>query len=300
MYALVMNPFFWGHNAQYFRGKKQNYGDWRLEPGHVIPEGVEISYNVHPPVWEGELADAIKAEIRRRKLHFGRYSPRAPFRFSGLFVCDECGYAFSKLSGRNGKSGIRCQTKYYARGPNSSVRPECSQTIPLKTEDAQAYLDKALKRMIARKDPFLLMNSSRASTIEKQRAQAEAKLQKAQHKATTLVRQRLEAAHSLEHLQDVFTQQLNELNTEIGQLKSQLRALETQQVNGSVLQSAQSAYSQIAAFSDNGDLTRFWEQPDLLVHQLLTDVLGNRRLAVLDGQVRRTVDASTFNRRRSK
>jgi hypothetical protein len=102
MYRLIMKPLFWGHTARNHNSATSKngfkYGAWIYDESEPIPEGAMMFRNTHPPVWEGELADLIKAELKRRSETVrGHSDPEYTHRFSGLVVCAECG-SFWRLS----------------------------------------------------------------------------------------------------------------------------------------------------------------------------------------------------------
>ena len=291
IYQIVMNPAAWGHNVQFFRGEGQDYGLWRVESGHEVPERTKIEYDRFAPVWAGEQGEAIKSRLRERKLARGRFRPSDPFRYTGLFVCDECGYLLGKVTSHGRGIGLRCQTRYY----QGATRPECTQTANLPLEKADAFIDLMLRRMLAKDDPYLFLKGDRQATMEKQRQQLEAKLFKAQQTTANLVLQR---AGMGPNVQEIMTQQLNALETEIGQYKLQLTRLTSQQIPSGALLAADNAFHQIRDICRDGGTVRFREQPDLFIHQVLSDLMINRRVSVRDGKVKHIVDAPSFGKQR--
>lgn len=60
-----------------------------------MPEGATIFRHTHPAVWDGELADRIRAEIMRRSDTMrGKSVPRRTHRFSGLGGVERVGVSW--------------------------------------------------------------------------------------------------------------------------------------------------------------------------------------------------------------
>lgn len=290
VYGLIRNPVFWGNIAIGHRPRAAGepwarFGDWIVEPGHPIPDGVTIYYGVCDPVLTGALAEAVKAEVRRRSIAVvGGVSPYKTHPFTALFVCGECNYYLSTYGTLN-KVGrqpgyLKCMSHWH----QSATRIDCSQRKALKAVDAQAYLDARLREMLAAADPDAFLGAvtsppgaDSAALLADEIAAAEARIRR-------LIQKQAAADDSLH---DPYE---DELRAEAGALKrrrARLAELEREQ-SSTVRQRAdrRAAYDEIVGLS----LEVFWAQPGRFINQILHRLMGDVRLAVIDGEIKELVD----------
>jgi hypothetical protein len=88
-HRLLHTPSFWGHGGR--RQRKQ--GRWAWDENEPLPSGVTLKRNSHEPVYTGELAERVKAELRRRTEIRGKASPNKGRAFVNLFRCRQCGHS---------------------------------------------------------------------------------------------------------------------------------------------------------------------------------------------------------------
>lgn len=125
IHRRVLNPLFWGNSAQHIRGAGR--GLWMVEAGHDIPAGVQISYGVAPAVYTGELADEIKAELRRRQeINHGAGRSKKTAWFRGLFLCQGCGYTVIGYPAPSGRY-LHCMTNNMPRMRRCESRVHLSE-----------------------------------------------------------------------------------------------------------------------------------------------------------------------------
>lgn len=86
-HRLLHTPSFWGHGGR----RDRQYGRWAWDESEPTPTGVDLKRNSYEPVYDGELAERVKAELRRRTEIRGKSSPYKGRRFVNLFRCGECG-----------------------------------------------------------------------------------------------------------------------------------------------------------------------------------------------------------------
>ncbi len=72
-WRLLSSPVFWGHMARHYKHRER--GPWVREAGNPIPDKVQVNYNVVPSVYEGDLAERVKAEMSRREQTRGSHRP---------------------------------------------------------------------------------------------------------------------------------------------------------------------------------------------------------------------------------
>src|SRR5690606_16790380 len=121
-------PIFWGHIARnHCSASSKNgfkYGGWIYDDDVPIPEGSMIFRNTHEPVWNGELGERVKAEIRRRSDTVrGNTDPEKTHRFSGLGICAECGsFWTTQVKKDKNYRGVLCP----ASKSRATKLPDCS------------------------------------------------------------------------------------------------------------------------------------------------------------------------------
>jgi hypothetical protein len=157
-YRVVDTPSFWGHNARHF--KQSPRGAWVREPGHPVPEGVLMVYNVFESVYSGALAEPIKAELRRREDLKGKARPQTTLRFTGLFICGACGFGLV-YARTPGYVALRCASRY----EQSATRPACTPGHWLSEKRAQAYIDACLRQMLRSGDPAAFLPSDEGNDM---------------------------------------------------------------------------------------------------------------------------------------
>ena len=127
-----MKPIFWGHTARHHNSATSKngfrFGFWIFDESEPIPEGAIMFRNTHPPVWDGELASLIKAELKRRtETVRGKSDPAHTHRFSGLGVCAECGSFLATFVNDNYR-GLVCPA---AKAKNQYGKIRSRSTSPL-------------------------------------------------------------------------------------------------------------------------------------------------------------------------
>ncbi|MBK8035346.1 MAG: hypothetical protein IPK17_38740 [Chloroflexi bacterium] len=290
IYSHIRNPVFWGHIAIGHRSRTRagswaQYGDWIMEPGHSVPDGVTIYYNVTEPVLTGPLADAVKAEVRRRSLAIiGGADSEHTHAFTAVFVCNECNYYMStygswrKIGKRPGY--LKCVTHWH----QSHTRPDCSQRIALKFDEAKRYIDKRLREMIAASDPEAFLGPS----VSAQPIDNIALLTKEIADAETRIRRLIQKQASADDsLQDLYEDELRAEGDGLKRKRATLAQLERAQGSSArQRRDRQLAYEEIVRLS----VDVFWQQDERYINQMLHRLMGNKRLAVRDGEIVEIVD----------
>lgn len=279
LYEAVFNPATWGHSARFSSTlpSMHRYKLW-VTGSAPAPEGAILHLNTVPPIYTGELADQLKAELMRRSQLRGKQSTARTYMFQNLCVCDGC----HKIMGRrarvrkNGTPAIRCQHAS-PRDPRYIATFNCPNRKSTPDSVIQTYVDKLLTHyLVTVNDPSwslpdeLPMPTAPSYTAE---------IAKVQGQLEALIIEQSLAPQSARA----------SYRTNIERLAEQLATLEHQQAtqkaqnphDSDTLEQRQSALSTIRK---NGTLGAFWELPPLRINQLLLQFFGNYKL-VLKGKI---------------
>jgi hypothetical protein len=288
---ILNTPSFWGHSCRYHRGKggtgKHRYitGPWQFEPGHPIPDGIIFAYNTHEPVYKGDLARRVISELIRRQEEIGgRASPRETYRFSGIFVCAECGYNLSKTRTGNW-TGLRCKS----RNEQSATRPACANTKYLSEKSAQAYIDQRLREMVAIGNPDVFIAPSDAQDAFRRIDDVQREINEIDARLRRLI---LDKASAPEDVTSIYDQEITKHGSRLKNLKDYLRAVQREAA------AADNSQRQIA-FEElrNMSVDTLWKQNDRVIHQFLVRLMGKKRFAVQGGEIVGVADAPIRRRR---
>lgn len=297
MYVLITNPMFWGHTAQGFRTKRNKqtkyYGLWVFDETEPLPEGVTIYRNTVPPVYTGELAERVKAELRRRTGSIkGRAKPHKTHRYTSLFVCGECGASLSVYTNRKGKhQGLRCNMSML-KNRNEVV---CTQKKILAQSAVDHFLNGLLSQLLEGITvDDLLQTETSLRDVQRRVETTRADINKRESQIGTLI---YEQSQAPEVAQNYYRQKITELATEVEKLQSILSSLERKAAT-----SSQTAVIQAGAMEEIRalGLARFWQLPNGEINQLLHRLLGNKQFVVLDKQIIGVADRTRRRRRKTQ
>jgi len=287
MYTLITNPIFWGHTAQGFRNRKSNItrhsGMWIYDESEPVPDDIRVYRNTVPAVYAGDIASRLKAEIRRRQLSvLGRSTASKTHRFTGLFVCGECGSGvgtYSKYVQRGkpiSQLGLRCNMMY--QKPRNELFCHQRGYVPYKV--IQAYLDARLRDLLSGVSSNIFVGVNDSSEHNEQRIETFRKeLIDLETRINILIH---EQSRADEIAQGFYRQQVSELATRIESLRKQLAELE-RKVALDVRET--SIYSATIEEIRELSLEVFWQQPDRVINQILHRLFGDRQLVILDKQI---------------
>lgn len=282
-YALFLNPVFWGHTAAGHRKDKRigfghKYGLWAIEAGHDVPKGVTIFYDVGQPVYTGELAERLKAELRRRatvirgKATSGHTNP-----FTGLLLCGKCGYSLTyvRLSGKN--ATYHCVSHYFA---DERSRPDCDQYRFYLYEERylKPYFNNLLAKMLEAGTPDVFMDEPPPDGSVRLE-QLEAEISSVERQTRNLIQLQAQADEAVRSLYDAEIQQAAERLKILRNVLVDARHL-TQSTEQSRRQ-RQQAYDDIYRLGLDG----FWQQDSRSINQQLHMLTGDRRFVAWDGKI---------------
>lgn len=272
-YHLFYNPWFWGDAARNFKNpdvpNRQRKGIWIIDPSVPMPEGVVIHRAVNPPALDGELALKLKAELIRR-MTFRPKSHNQTYPFSGLLVCQQCGFTMVHDDHHRAES-YKCQSKYFARS-----RPGCTRTSSIRSSDVQAWLSAALTHMLETDEALYFIDDTRPETDLL--AQLDDQYGKLQEQIRRLIDKQAAAPANLEAF---YEDSLRALSAELQIVDARIAELSREaQRNNPV--SIQQAFNELSAY---GTVENFWQADSGLINQLLHRLLGKRRLVVSNRQI---------------
>jgi DNA invertase Pin-like site-specific DNA recombinase len=274
-YHLFYHPTFWGNSARHFndRNNRKEKGLWAFDPDEPAPDYVTIHYGTHDPVYTGDLAEQIKAELRRRHGIRGNTRPDDSQMFTGLFVCAECGYnlVISRRASGDERRYYRCVTHY------RPDRPGCSQRVFLREDKAQTYINARLSELLAGHDFTLLAGepnneTSRVGPLEEDIGVLEAQIRR------LILKQ---ASVDDPALRQMYDDEILSANERLKIMRSNLVDLRRRLTSSSVLADRQRAHDDLAALT----LDVFWQQSSTKINQLLHRLMGNRRFVVRGGEI---------------
>lgn len=293
MYTFLYNPLTWGATTYGVdrRDKGRSFGTWVYD-GSDPPEGVTIHRNKIEPVYSGQLAERIKAELTRRKQMIGTRRPQTSRTVSGLFVCGSCGRALgvrsSQRKGERYVHGLRCgsNTNKFTYKPYC---PQSTKTIPI--DYFHDYLDDLLRRLIATRDFSEIVSNDDQVGDERQLLGFEINTLTAQLDKLIAIQ-----AKAHDATQERYQARIDAIGEQLERLIQRDRMLETQSSRYETdLRTAQRALDNIEAVW-NG----FWSLDEPTINQHLHALMSNRRFMVLNGEIQKTIPAPRYQRRKPR
>lgn len=284
IYHVLMKPIFWGHLALHHHSPDvpngYRYGAWIYDENAPLPEGVTIERGKVPAVYTGELAEKIKAEIRRRSQTIqGSAKPRYTHRFSGLCVCAGCGrFMATHVDSKSSYRGLVCAgTKGVAK---RLIFGPCNNYKICNEKKLVRWFTAAIERMLAAGDVNILAYDD--APVEDTPMQLEAvtrEIAALNTQIRTLIR---EQSLAPEAAQTFYREEVARLNDLLGIKEELRRRLEHQQVEKQQTMHIQTqALNDIAAMS----LEIFWQQESRVINQILHRLMGKYRLIIDEGEV---------------
>ena len=261
-YKLVYTPSFWGSIALNF--KHQSFGAWVYDEAEIVPEGVVINRGVHPAVWTGELAERIKAELRRREEeNLPRKRDTGIDMFDNIFVCADCGGQMTHAI------------------EDTWTIWRCTQHANSITDHkAKQYIDGLLRQMVEQNNPDMLLQIQ-----PMQRDELVQSLNQTQHDMVRLQKQ-------LERLllQQAITEEANlrtTYDTVIQSTYQELKELQERhahlwQRSGELTETQrQAAYRQFTERS----VDEFWNTSPATINRTLLGLMDSRRFVVKNKEI---------------
>jgi DNA invertase Pin-like site-specific DNA recombinase len=271
----LRNPVIWGHTA---RGDKhaRRLRDWAwvYDARHPLPEGVQILRHTHPPVWTGEQAESLQAELlRRQRAAPRRRQPDRTYRFSGLIICARCGrtMTYNVVPGRN---GARYRTLACAGRKQPARR--CDQPIRMEHQCA-GDIRQFLADVFAAADALTLFEQP-ADARESQAARAEqlrAEIAQVEAQIDTLIDKQASAPANLSGRYDA----------KLRECATRLEALEAERTRVTAVTEKSAHRARAAADLRATGLDAFWALPEPEQNQLLHRLMDGARFVWESGHI---------------
>lgn len=275
-YRMLRTPSFWGHHSRGHKAKSK--GRWVYEAGHEhdIPDGVEIIYNAFEPMYTGELAEKIKAEIDRRATIMGRRRPNQSYKFSGLMICGACksSYVYSGVKPNSGYIAMRCSS-VYEKNPST---PQCTHNYHLNEKQAIASIRDMLDQVIREGDIRVLTHEDEPVDYTDDLNSVNQRIKALQNEILAMIGQQSKAP---KNLQDAYNTKLQEAGDRLETLKQRQSALQTQ--IATTFTSTKREKDAILELQHLGD--DFWLLPNNEINQLLGRLIGDYRFVSFHGDV---------------
>jgi hypothetical protein len=271
LHRLVHNPYFWGHAARHYEGKM---GIWVFDENAPIPEGVKVNRNTHESVWNGELAEDVKAELRRRNSVIrGRASPAGIYLFTGLLICNTCGHTMV-VNANNGYPMWRCHTRYTTR-----ALATCDERRFISSRKVRLYITSLLTSLLQDGSPALLNVSAKDKT-QPQRVEAlKAEIEDLKRQISVMINK--QAAEKNAIVAEIYTQQIAEAGERLQILQRNLAQAQTSIESPSQIQARKMAFNEIVQVG----VDAFWKQDPKCINQVLHRLFGQTRLVVQGGEI---------------
>lgn len=302
MFTVVMNPAFWGHGARNHTrmgGTRQNARyvgralPWIWDESVDPPEHVKLFRNVRPAVYSGHWADVgeqVKMELWRRYRLYGNVRTGQHFRFHGLLVCDECGFAMVKTHRKGTAVYMRCDTA--VDGRRRALAITCGQHKYIRADAIQEFLNTHLQRRLEELPTSVFGLPDEVAPAQRQRDETLQHIQKVERRIAALVEELADASTTERNF---YRQEIRRNSESLDAMRKQVASAERELIDWRAgLRSQTSILEQI---HQGGGLEWFWGQDDTFVHQCISIMLLNRQLVVRDGCIIGT--APRRERRRS-
>ncbi len=277
LWRIMYSPAFWGHTV---RGLKRNYGPWAFDETEPVPEGVFLYRNQFEPMYTGEQAERVKAELRRRhEILKGRARTGSAYMFTGLIVCGGCNCRMVRRPTGVDKTCILYMCDSQSPRYRYNSRFNCSTTRrSIHEKTLQRWFDSRLREMLATADPLYLQPRETVSPTQQHKA-IQDDITQLERRIASLLLQRADTPPASQH---ILAQLIQDSDSRLQTLQQRQSEIERQIANAKTSGAqAQSAYNEVAAIG----VEAFWSLPENRINQLLSTLLGNYRLFVIDGHI---------------
>lgn len=261
----LLRPYWWGNTGRQIEGFE---GLWAFDPAIAPPDGAVIYYGNHDPVYRGDQADDLKAELRRRVvIARGRYRPGNPFRFSKLVICGECG---SVMSGSQKPNTIMwaCYNRFARQV--AAVR-ECRQQGYMRNEPIQAFVEKLLVQIVSGA-PLALFDFEQAVRTESELTRLERQIDALERQIEGMIIHQANAPDSTRHIYD---KQITSTAAQLDQVTARRAKVLSEGTRHSHALDMQRATVEMIRAKG---VQWFWQQSDRWINQTLHKLFGDHRL----------------------
>ncbi len=285
---LLFKPYFWGNNVIRKRSVVSSYveGLWAFDSSETPPSGVYVFYGTHEPVYKGETARRVQAELRRRTgTQNGAGARFGISMFTNLVLCDDChayfGYQRKRVKGEIVYTYLRCYRENYE---DYSKRVFCRNRRHIREEVIKTWLDKRLRQWLEVGGVSFEIpdESSQALKHVENLRRAIARLQT---RLDRLIEETLEADADLRL---DYRKRIRTTKDDLLRAREHLQAEESQlQQHAAQHDIQQGVLNNISAQG----VDEFWAQSPIVINQQLHALLGHVRLVVRDARIVGYIDA---------
>lgn len=258
IYHLLYSPPTWGALGRHY-GKY--YGGWVYDESVPLPEGAEIIRDAIPAVWTGEVAELIKAELRRREEidRNGRGKSTSIKRFAGLFLCGNCGWKMSYNIAARAYARYRCQSRY------SKFHTHECRARPIYEKPATEEMKKILQGWIDSGDASNLIRSAKTTDNQSKIRQISEEIERTEKHINALIRQRLDVSESV---QTQYINQINDAGEQLEALKAEQRRLQMTTEPANVVAHRINAYYELSQITVDELFSRSDTEINQFLHRL--------------------------------
>jgi hypothetical protein len=278
-FDLLYTPAFWGHMAKGYTRESKNgnlRGSWVFDEAVPAPPGVVVARNVVPPVYTGELAEAVRAEMRRRTEMNGRRKPSDTYRFAGLFLCGVCGSPLSvKSKPGYGRRGLIC-----SRAFTRVLDESCSERPLVRHRYLQEQMNTLLEQLIRGTTPGIFEREQQTDQTAQQIKTLTAQVNLLENKLGNLIDEQSNATNNA--AREMYRKQIERTGAQLDQANEDLIGLqrkldEEQYINREEVRTVEELRSLT--------LECFWKLPDREINQWLRRLMGKRKFVVVSQQI---------------
>lgn len=275
---ILFVPMFWGHltrvGMEADKANPRRTSHWLYDESVPVPAHVQLKRDVFPPVWTGETRRLVVAElIRRRDSIRGRASATDTHMFSGLCVCDECGYTMRTIPIYRNRRRPQDGYTLYVHCRSSKRHGNCQNTGYVSYQRVQIFVNELLEAILNAPDVDTVLSpafdTDVSATLETEFAALSARLD-------TLI---IEQSSAPAIAQPRYRQQIEQLSRRMEIIQHELHSLHSaKRRNELEHQQRGSAVESLRLLT----LPEFWQQPTRKINQTLKKLLGGLRIAVRD------------------
>jgi hypothetical protein len=274
LWRLLYSPTFWGHTARFFE-KLGAFGVWAFDESEPVPDGVVVYRNQFEPAYTGEQAERVKAELRRRAdIIKGRARPGGAYMFTGLLMCDDCGFRMVRRVGGTRHDYIIYRCDSTTPRYRHDARYQCAANPRAVTQDAaKAWFDVQLRQMLAQHNP-LHFRVSASVDVAARITSLQAEIAEAERRIAGLLLQRADTPLAS---QNILVQLIQDADTRLQALRAQLADALRQQASDNTA-GAEAAYHELEQLG----VDALWMLPENTINRILAALLGRYRILVAD------------------
>lgn len=235
---------------------------------------MKVNHNTHEPVWKGELAEDIKAELRRRNSVIrGRASPAGIYLFTGLLICNTCGHTMV-VNANNGYPMWRCHTRYTTR-----AHATCDERRFISSINVRLYITSLLTSILHEGSPALLDVTAKDKNQTQRIDVLKSEIEDLKRQISVMINK--QAAEKNPTVVEIYTQQIAEAGDRLQILQRNLAQAQSSIESPSQIQARRMAFNEIVQVG----IEAFWKQDPKRINQVLHRLFGQTRLVVRGGKI---------------